>query len=221
MYDIMANCQDLKQDSSQRAADLQGNPTERALLQFVETQELPLQQVAAKIPFSSTYKYMATLHPLQEDQSILYVKGAPEVLLNKSQLSEDQVSYWQQAASELAQKGQRVLGFAYKTVPASSQVAHEEVTDLVFIGLAGIIDPPKDSAIKAVRESLQAGIRVKMITGDHKETAQAIGEQVGLKHTKKVLEGLDIDQMTDEELAQQVNHVDVLLGRRQSTSYEL
>ena len=60
-----------------------------------------------------------------------------------------------------------------------------------------------------------------MITGDHKETAQAIGEQVGLKHTKKVLEGLDIDQMTDEELAQQVNHVDVLLGRRQSTSYEL
>ena len=75
--------------------------------------------------------------------------------------------------SELAQKGQRVLGFAYKTVPASSQVAHEEVTDLVFIGLAGIIDPPKDSAIKAVRESLQAGIRVKMITGDHKETAQA------------------------------------------------
>ncbi|GAB7306373.1 HAD-IC family P-type ATPase [Enterococcus gallinarum] len=209
MYDIMANCQDLKQDSSQRAADLQGNPTERALLQFVETQELPLQQVAAKIPFSSTYKYMATLHPLQEDQSILYVKGAPEVLLNKSQLSEDQVSYWQQAASELAQKGQRVLGFAYKTVPASSQVAHEEVTDLVFIGLAGIIDPPKDSAIKAVRESLQAGIRVKMITGDHKETAQAIGEQVGLKHTKKVLEGLDIDQMTDEELAQQVNHVDV------------
>ena len=187
----------------------------------METQELPLQQVAAKIPFSSTYKYMATLHPLQEDQSILYVKGAPEVLLNKSQLSEDQVSYWQQAASELAQKGQRVLGFAYKTVPASSQVAHEEVTDLVFIGLAGIIDPPKDSAIKAVRESLQAGIKVKMITGDHKETAQAIGEQVGLKHTKKVLEGLDIDQMTDEELAQQVNHVDVLLGRRQSTSYEL
>ena len=86
-----------------------------------------MQQVAAKIPFSSTYKYMATLHPLQEDQSILYVKGAPEVLLNKSQLSEDQVSYWQQAASELAQKGQRVLGFAYKTIPASSQVAHEEI----------------------------------------------------------------------------------------------
>lgn len=139
MYDIMANCQDLKQDSSQRAADLQGNPTERALLQFVETQELPLQQVAAKIPFSSTYKYMATLHPLQEDQSILYVKGAPEVLLNKSQLSEDQVSYWQQAASELAQKGQRVLGFAYKTVPASSQVAHEEVTDLVFITIANAV----------------------------------------------------------------------------------
>ena len=84
----------------------------------METQELPLQQVAAKIPFSSTYKYMATLHPLQEDQSILYVKGAPEVLLNKSQPSEDQVSYWQQAASEVSTE--RAAGLRVRIQDSSS-----------------------------------------------------------------------------------------------------
>jgi calcium-translocating P-type ATPase len=209
MYDIMANCQDLKQDSAQPVAELQGNPTERALLHYVEAQHLPLQHVEAKIPFSSTYKYMATLHPLKQDQSILYVKGAPEVLLSKSKLSAEALANWQQAASGLAQKGQRVLGFAYKQISATNKVTHEEVEELVFVGLAGIIDPPKESAIQAVRESLQAGIKVKMITGDHKETAQAIGEQIGLRHTKNVLEGLDIDQLTEEELAYQVNHVDI------------
>ncbi len=119
---------------------------------------------------------MATLHPLQEDQSILYVKGAPEVLLNKSQLSEDQVSYWQQAASELAQKGQRVLGFAYKTVPASSQVAHEEVTDLVFIGLAGIIDPPK-------RQCNQSSERV-LTSGDQSQNDHRRPQRNGASHRR-------------------------------------
>lgn len=72
-----------------------------------------------------------------------------------------------------------------------------------------MIDPPKESAVKAVKECQQAGISVKMITGDHKDTAKAIAEQIGLKHTAKVLEGIDLDLMSDEELIQQVPIVDV------------
>ena len=87
----------------------------------------------------------------------------------------------------ISAKGQRVLGFAYKTVTSQQELTHETLSGLTFAGLAGIIDPPKESAIQAVKESQEAGISVKMITGDHKDTAQAIGEQVGLKHTKKSL----------------------------------
>ncbi|MDT2066352.1 cation-transporting P-type ATPase [Enterococcus faecalis] len=176
--EIMANCQELKLQDQQKIADLQGNPTELALLQYVDQDQLSLRPVEKKIPFSSSYKYMATRHP-------------------------------QAQAAQLAQKGQRVLGFAYKTVTSQQELTHETLSGLTFAGLAGIIDPPKKSAIQAVKESQEAGISVKMITGDHKDTAQAIGEQVGLKHTKKVLEGLEIDVMSDEELAQHVQKVDV------------
>lgn len=79
-------------------------------------------------------------------------------------------------------------------------MSHEALINLTFVGIAGIIDPPKDSAIKAVKECLQAGIQVKMITGDHGKTAQAIGKQIGLKHTNHVLEGLEIDLLSEEEL---------------------
>ena len=175
--EIMANCQELKLQDQQKIADLQGNPTELALLQYVDQDQLSLRPVEKKIPFSSSYKYMATRHP--------------------------------QAEGSIAQKGQRVLGFAYKTVTSQQELTHETLSGLTFAGLAGIIDPPKESAIQAVKESQEAGISVKMITGDHKDTAQAIGEQVGLKHTKKVLEGLEIDAMSDEELAQHVQKVDV------------
>jgi magnesium-transporting ATPase (P-type) len=101
------------------------------------------------------------------------------------------------------------LGFAYKKVAAQQELTHDSLTELTFAGLAGIIDPPKESAIQAVKESQEAGIAVKMITGDHKDTAQAIGEQIGLKHTAKVLQGKEIDAMTEEELALEVTHVDV------------
>ena len=206
--EIMANCQELKLQDQQKIADLQGNPTELALLQYVDQDQLSLRPVEKKIPFSSSYKYMATRHP-QAEGSIIYVKGAPEVLLQLSTLSDSQKGDWQAQAAQLAQKGQRVLGFAYKTVTSQQELTHETLSGLTFAGLAGIIDPPKESAIQAVKESQEAGISVKMITGDHKDTAQAIGEQVGLKHTKKVLEGLEIDAMSDEELAQHVQKVDV------------
>lgn len=210
MLEIMNNCQELKLSDDQTAAELKGNPTELALLHYVEEQEQTtnLKTVKSKLPFNSSYKYMATIHP-EGDQAVIFVKGAPEVLLTRTNLTKEEQQHWQQQASQFAQKGQRVLGFAFKQVSAKQELTHEALTELTFAGLAGIIDPPKASAIQAVKECQRAGIAVKMITGDHKETAQAIGKEIGLKHTDTVLEGIDIDRLSESELAKQVQKVDV------------
>uniref|UniRef100_UPI00403F5020 HAD-IC family P-type ATPase n=1 Tax=Candidatus Enterococcus willemsii TaxID=1857215 RepID=UPI00403F5020 len=210
LVEIMNNCQELKQTDNQEATMLTGNPTELALLHYVEEHApmLRLKSVESKIPFSSSYKYMATLH-LEDNQAVIFVKGAPEVLLAKSNLSQEERGQWQKQATQFAQQGQRVLGFAFKEVATDLELSHEALTNLTFAGLTGIIDPPKESAIQAVKECQQAGIVVKMITGDHKETAKAIGKQIGLTNTEIVLEGRDIDQLSEEELTSQVKQVDV------------
>lgn len=205
--EIMNNCQDLKTKDHQKIEDIHGNPTELALLKYIAEEEQQLKPVVAKIPFSSSYKYMATMHNDGENQ-LIFVKGAPEVLLEKADLTNEEKTNWEKRGLELARKGQRVLGFGYKKV-SSEELTHESLSGLTFVGLAGIIDPPKESAVRAVEQAQQAGISVKMITGDHKATAQAISEQVGLKHTSKILEGTDIDSMTDEDLAEAVGKVDV------------
>lgn len=205
---IMNNCQDLKLQDSQQVADLTGNPTELALLQYAADANISLLPVQGKIPFSSSYKYMATMHPAA-DMNQIFIKGAPEVLLAKAQLTAIEKQTWREQISVLAKKGQRVLAFATKKVAAGTVLTHETLQELTFVGIAGIIDPPKESAIQAVKEAQGAGISVKMITGDHKDTAQAIGLQIGLKHTSQVLEGIEIDQLTDEELARIVPKVDI------------
>ncbi|WP_086350665.1 HAD-IC family P-type ATPase [Candidatus Enterococcus clewellii] len=206
---IMNNCQDLKLDGSQSVHELSGNPTELALLKFVDDKEVPFLEKKDKIPFSSAYKYMATAHELSTGEEVVFVKGAPEVLLELAQLTNAEQEYWKGQAAELAQKGQRVLGFAMKHVTKKHELTHEALTGLTMTGLAGIIDPPKESAIQAVAEAQQAGIAVKMITGDHKDTAIAIGKQIGLNHTAYALEGKDIDHLSDEELKKQVKTVDI------------
>lgn len=206
---IMNNCQDLKLEGSQSAEELSGNPTELALLKFVDDKPVPFMVKKDKIPFSSAYKYMATVHELTTGEKVLFVKGAPEVLLEKAQLSNSEASYWKAQAAELAQKGQRVLGFALKHLSKEQELSHETLEGLTMAGLAGIIDPPKESAIKAVKEAHQAGVGVKMITGDHKDTAIAIGKQIGLNHTAYALEGKDVDHLSDEELQKQVKTVDI------------
>lgn len=208
LLEIMKNCQEVQTKDDQVVETLSGNPTELALLRYTAEQNLPLKTALAKLPFSSSYKYMATLHE-EKDHAVVFVKGAPEVLLSKSSLSQSEQQQWINQASQLAKKGQRVLGFAYKQLPIEQELDHAQLQQLTFVGIAGIIDPPKESAIQAVRECQQAGISVKMITGDHKDTAQAIADQIGLKHTSNVLEGIDIDRLSDQDLAKKVSKVDV------------
>ncbi|WP_430611961.1 HAD-IC family P-type ATPase [Enterococcus sp. DIV0876] len=210
VIDIMTNCQDIKQTQQQKAKDLVGNPTEKAILHYAEAFDQPLKTTISQLPFNSAYKYMATLHPIDEQKkAMLFVKGAPEVLLSHAHISEQEKQKWLDRGTKLASQGQRLIGFAYKEVSVDHILTHDSVSGLTFTGLAGIIDPPKESAIRSVKECLQAGIQVKMITGDHADTAQAIGKQIGLKHTDQVLQGIDIDHMSEEELQKAVNHVDI------------
>lgn len=205
--EIMNNCQELKTSDDQKIEEIHGNPTELALLKYIAEEEQQLKPVLAKIPFNSSYKYMATMHPDGENQ-VIFIKGAPEVLLKKSNVTNEEKKKWEKYGLDLASKGQRMLGFGYKKVSAT-ELTHASLEGMTFAGLAGIIDPPKESAIRAVEQAQQAGISVKMITGDHKVTAKAISEQIGLKHTSKILEGTDIDEMSDDALAEAVGQVDV------------
>ena len=127
---------------------------------------------------------MATRHP-QAEGSIIYVKGAPEVLLQLSTLSDNQKGAWQHKRA-ISAKGQRVLGFAYKTVTSQQELTHETLSGLTFADWRASSIRQKKVPFKPSK-NLKKRISVKMITGDHKDTAQAIGEQVGLKHTKKSL----------------------------------
>ena len=209
LLSIMNNCQDLKLQADQRLEDLQGNPTEMALLKHVDGLAVPYLEKEQKIPLSSSYKYMATAHGTSAGEKVLFVKGAPEVLLSLAKLSPAEEQHWVEQAANLAKEGRRVLGFASKELAEGEELTHDTLTNLSMEGLAGIIDPPKESAIRAVKEAHLAGITVKMITGDHKDTAQSIGRQIGLSHTSQVLEGKELDLLSDQELRSKVATVDI------------
>src|SRR5690606_11962848 len=110
--------------------------------------------------------------------------------------------WWSREADRIASLGQRVLAFASRPVEAGREaLSHADVEGrLTLVGMVGLIDPPRAEAIAAVADCQRAGIRVKMITGDHAGTARAIGRQIGLRNTSEVLTGADLDNMEDGEL---------------------
>ena len=200
---------------------VEGDPTEAALL--VSARKGGLERAAAvasyprldAIPFESQYQYMATLHGGGEG-NVVYLKGAVESLVPRCSqalsASGEVVSLHPgdcfQWADEMARKGLRVLAFArLELTGAVESLQHENVAEgLTFLGLQGMIDPPREEAIAAVRACQAAGIRVKMITGDHAVTAAAIARQIGLtggvheSAQPPVLSGLELMQLSDADL---------------------
>ena len=171
------------------------------------------------IPFESEHQFMATLNHDHEGHGRIFVKGAPERLFamcrsvrgadgEEAALDRDA---WMRRVDALAGEGERVLAVAFRaTESGKTELRFDDVDDeLVLLGLFGLIDPPREEAIKAVAECQSAGINVKMITGDHSGTAQAIGLQLGLERADQVLTGRDLEGMDDEELKQRVVEVDV------------
>ncbi len=203
---------------------LRGDPTEGALValamkagldQRLERERMPRTDV---VPFESQHRFMATLHHDHSGHVFVYLKGAPERVLEMCNAQRGQgddhpldVAYWHRRVEEIARRGERTLAVAFKAVPpAQRSLRFEDVEGgLTLLGLLGITDPPREEAIAAVRECHDAGIRVKMITGDHALTATAIAKELGVGRDGEALTGTQIDALDDDDLRSVVLDVDV------------
>ncbi len=170
------------------------------------------------IPFDADHRFMATLHHSHDGKAFVYLKGAPErvVEMCATQRGHDgdeplDTQYWHGRIDHMAAQGQRVLAVAFKPTDIEHQeLSFDDVENgLTLLGLFGLIDPPRPEAIDAVAECRAAGIRVKMITGDHGGTARAIAQQLGLANHDAVLTGNDIDDLDDTALQERALAVDV------------
>ena len=198
-----------------------GDPTEGALVVAAMKAGIeadPQQKLLHEIPFDSQRKAMTVVVPGDNDRAIIYTKGAPEVVLGLciSELRDGQIVPLDDARRKeideinaaLASRALRVLGLAYKEQPQRDGDYAE--TDLVFAGLVGMIDPPRDEVRAAVQKCRVAGIRPVMITGDHPATALAIARELHIAEAgEKELSGQQLDQLSDEALAAQVEQVSV------------
>ncbi len=220
-----ASCNDASLHRREGFWAVEGDPMEGALLAFSGkvgvdvSKELSARTRTDEIPFDSRHKFMATLHHDHATHADIFVKGAPEQVLAMCALQRApsgeseplDEAYWMSCAEDMAAQGQRVLAIATREVGhAQTRLSFADVEGgLVLVGLVGLIDPPRPEAIEAIAECRKAGIRVKMITGDHAGTAVAIGRQIGLENPDRVLTGRDLDTMDDTALAAAVGDVDI------------
>lgn len=207
-----------------------GNPTELSILRAsyfsgMDIEELKKKTpIVAEVPFSSEYKFMATIHDTGDaDDYTIFVKGAPDrmVKLCKYQakggviddLEPVDINYWIEKIAILSSHGLRVLALCRSTVPKDSVEKGENLGQefingrdekqwLTIVGLCAIMDPPRPECVQAIREAKGAGVRVAMITGDHKDTATAIGQMLGIVDEKytSAITGPELDEMSDDEI---------------------
>jgi P-type Ca2+ transporter type 2C len=219
-------------DSHIQDGKVVGDPMEAALLVLAAKSGLEKEVVAnkfprlAELPFDSKHKYMATFHSNSEDQNdsdavMVFVKGAPDVLI--AHCRQERISGIDQALTDarkqqlhaayedFGQRGLRGLLVAMRTIHKSAFDANGElnpwINELSFVGLIGLQDPPRAEATQAIAECQQAGIAVKMITGDHQTTASAIASELGLHG--RALSGADLDCMDAVQLASAIDDVTV------------
>jgi len=219
-------CNDAELRREEGAWKVEGDPTEGALYPFGN--KLGLERQAERgaypridaIPFESEHRFMATLHKDAAGKQFLLVKGAPEVILehcNRQATSSGQAApldrgHFERASDELAAQGERVLALAWLEDPGvdTSNLGPADLPkNLVLLGLIGLLDPPRTEAIEAVSECHAGGIRVTMITGDHKITAAAIAKMLGIGDGKTAITGAEIEEMDTATLQEQVRDVDV------------
>jgi magnesium-transporting ATPase (P-type) len=205
---------------------VEGDPTEGALYPFATKLGMERQAEQAafpridSIPFESEHRFMATLHKSADCKEILLVKGAPEAILDNCDRQQTQDGkqvavdhdYFLKASDKLAGQGERVLALAWLENPgvsAGSLTPARLPKNLVLLGLIGLLDPPRKEAIDAVKECHDAGIRVTMITGDHRITAAAIAKMLGIGDGKTAMTGAEIEEMDTATLQEGVRAVDV------------
>ena len=224
----LCNNAQLRKKNEDNTWEIFGDPTEGALIVAAEKAALGKEKLGGifprvrEIPFTSERKLMTTVHKTPQNKLVAYLKGAPETVLEKCthilengkevKLTEAKINKVLQANEQLASDALRVLAMAYKQLPSASEKYEDDAIerDLVFVGLEGMIDPPRQEAIKANKTCQKAGIRTVMITGDHKLTALAVAKEVGIfREGDLVLTGIELDKLGDTEFEQEVEKVSV------------
>ncbi len=204
-----------------------GNMTEKALLRAGMNFGLHRNKLIKEypeldiIPFDSEKKYMATLHKSTSQRGVLYVKGAPEKILEKAsyywhnqkkvKINDQVKKNLQKKFEKLSGDGLRILAFAYKNfVMNKDEFDEENINDLVFVGFIGMKDPIREGVKDTIKLCNRAGIKIVMITGDHKLTAKAIANEVGIDTKKyKVIQGEDLEKISDKDFYEQVDKISV------------
>ena len=216
----LANDTKISQDNS-----LLGDPTETAMVQYgldknydVREELVNIPRVA-EVPFDSTRKLMTTIHQLEDGKYLVATKGAPDMLLDRvtkiekhgevSAFTEDDRTTLMKLNKEMATQALRVLAMAYKVIDTLPETIDTDSIehDLIFAGLVGMIDPERKEAAAAIKVAQSAGIRTIMITGDHRDTAQAIAKRLGILRPDQedgVLTGGELNDISDEELERTV-----------------
>jgi magnesium-transporting ATPase (P-type) len=219
-------CNDAELFQQEGAWKVEGDPTEGALYPFANKlgMDRATEQAASPrtdaIPFESEHKFMATLHKSAAGKEALLVKGAPEIILEHCDRQQTASSpdasldgaHFMQASNRLAARGERVLALAWLENPgvkAGSLGPADLPKTLVLLGLIGLLDPPRKEAVEAVKECHGGGIRVTMITGDHKITAAAIAKMLSIGDGKTAITGGEIEEMDTATLQERVRDVDV------------
>ncbi len=217
-------CNDASLEQRNGEWHIHGDPMEGALLVAGLKAGLDSDEVAKQfprtdlIPFESEHRFMATLHHSHDGDAFVIIKGAPERILDmcaqqRTNNGEQPLerAFWLTQIETMARQGQRVLAIATRVIDYQQRgLAFSDVDNgLIMLGLFGIIDPPREEAIDAVQQCAQAGIRVKMITGDHGATARAIAQQLKLVNSDDVISGEMLGAMSEEVLQQQVKTVDI------------
>jgi magnesium-transporting ATPase (P-type) len=221
LVEVMAMCNDSEIAEADGQWKVIGEPTEaslRTLARKAEFDERDFERIAV-IPFESENKFMATLHRLPGDGQRILLKGAPDRLLDRcsSQRTAEgstadlDVSRWEQQIEQLGDQGLRVLAAAARDVDAGkTELDLKDLEqDMIFLGLVGIIDPPRPEAIEAIEICHQAGIRVKMITGDHAGTAKAIGREMGIGDGDHAVTGAELEDASEDDLRRLVRENDI------------
>ena len=219
---LLCNDALLKEQSGQW--QMQGDPTEGALVTLAMKagleQHYCLNQYPRidAIPFESQHRFMATLHHDHAGHGFAYLKGAPEKILDMCFLQRmrgEDVSldraFWETTMEQMAARGQRLLAIAFKVMPVNQQsLSFADVEyGLTLLGIVGIIDPPRTEAIAAVHACRSAGIKVKMITGDHAKTASAIGKQMGIGDGLSAISGAELERYDATQLREIVKQHEI------------
>ena len=224
-FEVAACCHDLKDALSGGTPSLLGDPMEVALVQFAAEvlPALPHSQHVNEIPFDSQRKRLSTVHT-SPSGLVLYCKGAPEVVLDRCsrvmmdngtiEITEEITATFRSAAEAMAEKGLRVLAFAWRELPEEFDLASAEA-ELTLSGLVGLEDPPRPEVSDALQQCRDAGIKVIMVTGDHPITATAIAREIGLVRsaTPLVITGEQLRQFSDKQLQLALDTPEIIFAR--------